>query len=320
MKSLVRLIVVLVAIVTGAPLSFGQDPKIELRTQLVTCDVSVLEGAGRYVAGLERRDFTILEDGVKQEVAFFSTGDEPITIGIVLDVSGSMSRWMAGAIEALEKFAETCGPGDEYFVITFSDRPVLACDFTRDPGTAFNTLALAKPDGSTTLVDAAMLGLEKAQRGAHTRRALLIISDGQDNKSRYSFEEFADRAAEADVLVYSIGIVDFIRRGPSRLDQYNEDWRISTGRTLLKKVAEASGGRGFLPQRRDQLVEACIDIALELRSQYRLGYYPVRQQPDGKYRKLRVTVDQTKPGKRWKVRARKGYQAPPALGTREDTP
>lgn len=315
---LLSAVVLISSLVASAPTSSGQgrqraesaESKVELRTQLVTCDVSVQDRSGRYVSGLERSSFALFEDNVRQEIAFFSTGDEPITIGIVLDVSGSMKRWFPGAIEALNRFAETCAPDDEFFVITFSDRPALFCDFTRDAGTAFNTLTLATPDGSTTLVDAAMLGLEKAQFGTHRRRALLVISDGQDNKSRYSFEELAERAAEADVLVYAIGIVDLLRRGPSGREEYDEAWRLSTGRTMLKKIAESSGGRAFLPHRREQLIEACIDIALELRSQYRLGYYPSRLQRDGRFHRLRVTVDQPRDGKRWKVRTRKGYHAP----------
>jgi Ca-activated chloride channel family protein len=299
------------AVVAGGPVAAAQDrpaskPELTLQTRLVTCDVTVEDGSGRYVAGLERGAFTVLEDGVPQEIAFFSTGDEPITIGIVLDVSGSMEKWFAGAVEALEQFAETCGPGDEYFVITFADRPALACDFTRDAKTAFNSLVLAAPKGDTSLVDAAMLGLEKARRGAHRRHALVIISDGQDNNSRYSFEELRDAAAEADTLVYSIGIVDIFPR-----DRHDPDARFSSGRNMLKAISEASGGRAFHPQSVDALREACIDIALELRSQYRIGYYPTDASRDARFRRIRVVVAQGPREKRYRVRARKGYYPQP---------
>lgn len=309
-----------VAVIANVAPSFGQsattEPSIALRTELVTCDVNVQDRSGRYIPGLELQAFSLFEDDKRQSLAFFSNGDEPVTVGIVLDVSGSMSRWFKGAIEALRQFAETCGPDDEYFVVTCSDRPAIVRDFTRDPGTAFNSLALVKPTGSTTLVDAVMLALEKAQQGTFKRRAVIVISDGEDNKSRYSFEELSDRASEADVLVYSLGIVDFAMPRRGIFDEYDESWRISTGRTMLKNIAERSGGRAFMPRHRDQLREACIDIALELRSQYRLGYYPTRTERDGTYRRLRVTVDQPTPGKRWKVRSRQGYRAPaPQPGT-----
>jgi Ca-activated chloride channel family protein len=304
------------AVVAGSLVGAAQNPaaskpELTLQTRLVTCDVSLQDDSGRYVAGLERGAFTVLEDGVPQEIAFFSTGDEPITIGIVLDVSGSMEKWFAGAVEALEQFADTCAPGDEFFVITFADRPALVCDFTRDAKTAFSSLVLAAPKGDTSLVDAAMLGLEKARRGAHRRHALLIISDGQDNNSRYSFEELRDVAAEADTLVYSIGIVDMFRRGPGGAMQYDPDARLSSGRNLLKAISESSGGRAFHPGSVDALREACIDIALELRSQYRIGYYPTDASRDARFRRIRVAVAQGPREKRYRVRARKGYYPQP---------
>lgn len=303
------------AVVAGGLVGAAQNPaaskpELTLQTRLVTCDVTVEDGSGRYVPGLERGAFTVLEDGVPQEIAFFSTGDEPITIGIVLDVSRSMAPGFAGAVEALERFADTCAPGDEFFVITFADRPVLVCDFTRDAKTAFNSLVLEAPKGDTTLVDAAMFGLEKAQKGAHRRRALLIISDGEDNRSRYSLEELRDAAAEADTLVYSIGIVSMFRHGIDGA-VYDPDARYSSGRNMLKAISESSGGRAFFAGSGEGLRDACVDIALELRSQYRIGYYPTDASRDARFRRIRVVVAQGPREKRYRVRARKGYYPQP---------
>ena len=273
------------------------DDRIILDRDLVTVSVTVSDPYGRFVTGLEKSHFEIYDDKIKQEIAFFSDADNPLTLGVVYDVSGSMSTKLSRSIHALRRFVETSHTEDEYFLVTFNHRAQLTRDFTMSGDTLVNSLTLVNTDGRTALYDAAFIGIEKARQGRHDKRALLIISDGQDNNSRYTFSELRDLVREADVQLYAIGIVDLVR--DHELGAYGE--------SVLEELARSTGGRAFFPSSEEELVDVCTQIALELRHQYSVGYYPTTNIRDGRWHKIKVKVDPPPGLPRLAVRSKEGY-------------
>jgi Ca-activated chloride channel family protein len=273
------------------------DDRIILDRDLVTVSVTVSDPYGRFVTGLEKSHFEIYDDKIKQEIAFFSDADNPLTLGVVYDVSGSMTTKMSRSIHALRRFVETSHTEDEYFLVTFNHRAQLTRDFTMSGDTLINSLTLVNTDGRTALYDAAFIGIEKARQGRHDKRALLIISDGQDNNSRYTFSELRDLVREADVQLYAIGIVDLVR--DHELGAYGE--------SVLEELARSTGGRAFFPSSEEELVDVCTQIALELRHQYSIGYYPTTNIRDGRWHKIKVKVDPPPGLPRLAVRSKEGY-------------
>lgn len=281
-------------------------PNIEqviINTELVTMTVSVLDGHGRYVPGLKKKDFTITDNKVPQQIAFFSDADIPVSVGIVFDVSGSMSgKKIERAKEALSNFIQTSHQDDEYFLIGFSAQPQLL-DRSRDGDGIIKKLTFVEPHGSTALYDASYLALERVASGIHQKRAILIISDGQDNNSRYTFSQLRRALKESDVLIYAIGI-----EGPTPGDVSD-----FYGKMLLSNLAVNSGGRVFFPTNSIALTEAFENIALELRHQYSISYRPSNFRADGKWHRVKVKVRAPQELKRIFVRSREGYYAAESL-------
>lgn len=274
-----------------------RDKPVTIGRDLVTLHVTVTDPYGRFVTGLDKSHFEVYDDKIKQEISFFSDADAPLTLGIVYDVSGSMSSRIQRSLHALRRFVETSHTDDEFFLVGFNQRAQLVRDFTTGGESVVNALTLVAPDGNTALYDAAYLGIEKARQGRHTKRALLIVSDGQDNHSRYTFREIRDMIKEADVQVYAIGVVDLFREGD--LGPY--------GQAVLEEITRVTGGRAFFPSSDEELVDVCTQIALELRHQYSIGYYPTTNIRDGRYHKLRVKVTPPPGLPKLSVRAREGY-------------
>ncbi len=272
------------------------DGPLRVQTDIVTLTLTVHDKWTRYVSNLSKKHFRVFEDNVEQEIVFFSDVDAPASIGIVYDVSGSMSSGkIALSRRALERFMMTSHPSDEYSVIAFNDKVRLLADRTRDPNLVLGSLSNIKTGGNTALYDAVYLGIDRVSRGSHNKKAIIIISDGMDNNSRYSFSEMRRFMKEADVIIYAVGIgVEY------------------EGYPVLRQLAEATGGKAFYGTdgSLDELFER---IALELRNQYSIGYIPKDFQPDGKWRNLKVTVTPPRGMPRLSVRARKGYFATPAL-------
>jgi Ca-activated chloride channel family protein len=188
--------------------------------------------------GLTKEAFSVFDDKEPQEITFFSDEDAPVSLGVIFDVSGSMGKdKITKAREALKNFIETSHGGDEYFLIGFNSRAQLLLDKTRDADALLTKLTFIQTKGQTALYDACYLGVEKVTRGTHPKRALLVISDGQDNSSRYTFSELRRMLKESDVLIYAIGITD--RGNPSGLDV--------VGQSILDELASVSGGRAFFP-------------------------------------------------------------------------
>ncbi|MFN6964073.1 MAG: VWA domain-containing protein [Pyrinomonadaceae bacterium] len=298
-----------------APLLFGQQaqpsPPVEddsrepvrVKTDLVTLTLTVTDLYGRYVSGLKRNAFTVMDNGQEQEITFFSDSDAPVSLGILFDVSGSMSGEKIGkARKALERFVATSHPSDEYFLIAFNSRAQLLLDRTRDGDAVLRKLTLVEPKRNTALYDAMYLGVDRVTRGSHQKKALLIISDGQDNSSRYNFNEVRKMMRESDVVTYAVGIMD---GGDARSGLGMQ------GQALLDELTSITGGRAFFPATDVEMDEIFERIALELRHQYSVGYTPKDFKPDGSYRKVKVKVKPPRGLPRLTVRSRDGYFAVP---------
>ena len=279
-----------------------QRPKEDVRigTSIVNVIVSVTDPYGRFVTGLGRDHFEVFDDKVKQQISHFTDDDAPVSLGIVYDVSGSMKERVGRSIRALRRFIETSHADDDFFLIGFNDRAKLVQDFTTSGDNILGHLMFANPHGSTALYDAAYLAVEKVQQGRQSKKALLIISDGQDNNSRYTYKELRNRVKEADVQIYAIGITD-----PAN------DSLAGFGRSVLEEITRMTGGRAFFPNayNEPELVEICTRIALELRHQYSVGFYPTDIQSEAKWHKVQVKVNPPRGLGRLSLSYRDGYQS-----------
>ena len=279
------------------------DTPVRVKTDLVTLTATVIDPYGRYVSGLLKNAFTINDNGIEQDITFFSDSDAPVSVGIIFDVSGSMSGQKIGkARKALERFITSSHPMDEYFLIAFNSRAQLLMDRTRDGEAVLSKLTLVKPKNNTALYDAVYLGIERVTRGSHQKRALMIISDGQDNASRYNFGEVRRLMKESDVVTYAVGIMDGGDMSGSLGMQ---------GQAFLDELTSVTGGKSFYPQTDVEMDEIFERIALELRHQYSIGYTPKDFQPNGKWRKVKIKVKPPRGMPRLTVRGREGYYATP---------
>ena len=277
-----------------------KDDKITLGTDIVNLTVSVTDAYGRFVTGLGKDHFDVFDDKVKQQIAHFTDDDSPVSLGIVYDVSGSMKERIARSVNALRRFIDTSHNDDDFFLIAFNDRAKLVQDFTTSGDSILGHLMFANAHGSTALYDAAYIAVEKVQQGRHSKKALLIISDGQDNNSRYTYKELRNRVKEADVQIYAIGITD-----PA------SDSLAGFGRSVLEEMTRMTGGRAFFPNayNEPELVEICTRIALELRHQYSIGFYPTDLASDAKWHKVQVKLNPPRGLGRLSLNYRDGYQS-----------
>ena len=276
------------------------NQRITLGTDIVNVTISVTDPYGRFVTGLGKDYFEVYDNKVKQEIAHFTDEDAPISLGIVYDVSGSMKERISRSLRALRRFIETSHNDDDFFLIAFNDRAKLIQDFTTSGDSVLGHLMFANPHGSTALYDAAYIAVEKVQQGRHSKRALLIISDGQDNNSRYTYKELRNIVKEADVQIYAIGITD-----PAN------DSLAGYGRSVLEEITRMTGGRAFFPNdyNEPELVEICTRIALELRHQYSVGFYPTDVASEAKWHKIQVKVNPPRGLGRLSLSYREGYQS-----------
>jgi len=283
-------------------------PEIEgpviTNTDLITFTVTVTDTYGRFVSGLGKNAFTVLDDKKAQEITFFSDDDSPVSVGVIFDVSGSMSGdKVRRARDALSKFVQTSHNSDEYFLIGFNSRAQLLLDKTRDGNAVLDKMTFVQTRGNTALYDACYLGVEKVQRGTHPKRALLLISDGQDNNSRYTFNELRRLLKESDVVLYGIGILG----GGDASSSLGME-----GQGILDELAGVSGGKAFFPRSPAEMDDIFEQIALELRHQYSIGYKPSNFSNDGRWHKVKVKVTPPRGLPRLFVRTKEGYYAIPS--------
>lgn len=290
-------------VATPVPTPPDKDTPLILNTDLITMNITVTDLYGRFISGLKKNAFTVLDDNEEQQIEFFSDEDSPVSVGIIFDVSGSMSGdKIQKARQALSKFIGTSHPSDEYFLIAFNKRAQLLLDRTRNGEAVLDKLQLVQPKDNTALYDAVYLGVDRVTRGAHQKRALIVISDGQDNNSRYTFGDVRKQLKESDVSVYAVGILDGGDLG-------SKDGVI--GQSYLEELAGVTGGRAFFPQTNVEMDEIFERIALELRHQYSIGYRPPNFANDGKWHKLKVKVKPPRGLPRLFVRTKEGYFAVP---------
>jgi Ca-activated chloride channel homolog len=278
---------------------FASDEPVRIKTDLVNLNVSVTDSEGRAVSGLDQSAFTIFDDKVPQTIAFFSDDDGPASISVIFDTSASMNgRKILQAKEALANFIQTGHVRDEYFLIDFDSEARLLLDSTRDGDAVFRKLTYLRPHGNTALYDAVYLGIEKVMRGAYQKRAVLVISDGEDNASRYSFNELRRSLRESGVTVYAIGVTENLlaRKGAPN------------GRETLEELAFVSGGKAFFPSV-SEMPEVFDRIALELRHLYSIGYRPTDLAGRGEWHRVKVKVAPPIGFPRLFVRSRPGYYA-----------
>lgn len=276
----------------------NNDPPVVIHTDLVTVIVNVTDRGGLQVSGLDKRAFTVYDDKLPQEIKFFSDADTPVSLAIIFDTSNSMSGdKILRARDALASFVKSTHREDEYFLISFSDRAKLLMDRTRDADAMIAKFTYVQPRGETALYDATYLGVEKVTLGSRTRRAILLITDGNDTCSRYTFKDLRRSLQESDVVLYAIGILPFSR----------SEARI--GRNTLEQLAAVTGGKAFFPSGRAEMTEAFDRIAVDLRSQYSIGYRPTDLTGDRRWHRIKIGV--IPPDRmRLRVRNREGFYAP----------
>ena len=283
------------------PQEIDSNGVVLVNTDLITLNVTVTDTYGRFVAGLDKKHFQVLDEKLPQDITFFSDDDAPVSVGVIFDVSGSMSGdKIRKAREALSHFIETSHDSDEYFLIGFNSRAQLLMDKTRDGKAVLDKLTFVQPKANTALYDACYLGIERVQRGSHPKRALLLISDGQDNDSRYTFTELRRLLKESDVVVYAIGILGGSDPGSSLGMQ---------GQGILEELTAVSGGRAFFPNTAVEMDDTFEKIALELRHQYSIGYKPSNFTNDGKWHRIKVKINPPRGLPRLFVRSKEGYYA-----------
>ncbi len=274
---------------------------IRTETQITLVGASVTDPLGRLVTGLEQENFRVFEDGVEQEIVRFSSEDVPVSIGVIFDMSGSMSDKIDKSRQAAVQFFRTANPQDEFFLVDFNDRAQLISPFTGSVDDLQDRLMYTGAHGLTALFDGVYLGLSQ-MRGAHnTKKALLILSDGGDNHSRYSETEVRKFVREADVQIYAIGLFD-PDGGPTPEEK--------EGPGLLGDMTMMTGGRTFVVKNVNQLPDIATKISMELRNQYVLGYRPSQRTHDGKWRKIKVRLNPPKGLPPLNVSAKSGYFAP----------
>jgi Ca-activated chloride channel homolog len=276
------------------------DRALKVNVNLVLVPVTVTDPMNRLVTGLERENFALAEGSQGQQIRTFSSEDAPLSLGVIFDLSGSMGNKIDKSKQAVIEFFKTANPDDEFFMIGFSDKPELISDFTNSIEDIQSRLVFANAKGRTALLDAIYMGIKKMKSAHHEKKALLIISDGGDNRSRYTDSEIKSLVKEADVEIYSIGLFD---NSPATSEE-------RYGPYLLNEISDVTGGRMFRVEDPNELADVATKIGVELRNQYVLGYRPTNAARDGKWHKIKVKLVPPKGLPPLTVHAKTGYYAP----------
>jgi Ca-activated chloride channel family protein len=287
----------------SVPTAISRPANIRVDKTLVLINVTVTDPLNRFVTGLEKEHFRLFEDKIAQEITQFSSEDAPISIGLVFDTSGSMGSKMQKSRQAAAEFFKTANPADEFFLVQFNDRPELSVPFTTDTDKIQSTLTFTQSKGRTALLDSVYLAMHEMKKAHNPRKAVLIISDGGDNSSRYTETEIKNAVREADVQIFAIGIFESMgARGRTPEE--------AAGPSLLNELAEQTGGREYAVENVAELPDIAAKIGIELRNEYILGYTPRNRERDGKYRKVQVKLNQPRGLPPLKAYFRLGYYAP----------
>jgi len=281
------------------PKSYGDNGVIRTSVNLVLVPVTITDDLNRPVVGLDQQNFQVFENKHPQEIKNFSSEDTPVSIGILVDTSGSMSYKLDRAREAIRQFCDASNSQDEFFLITFADEPRLATDFTTHSEDVINDLLTARSKGQTSLLDAIYMGVKKMRNAHYARKALLVLSDGGDNHSRFTEHDVKSAIRESDVSVYAVGTY--------------ENW-VSTqeellGPDLMRSLAGITGGQAYSLTNVSEMPMVTKNIGIRLRHQYLLAYSPQPAQRDGKWRKISIKLRLPKKFPFLRVEARPGYYA-----------
>ena len=277
--------------------------EIRVDKQMVLVPVAVTTPGGQYVTGLDKENFKVFENNVEQEIESFSSEDAPMSVGIVFDTSGSMGSKLQRSRQAVGEFMKSANPEDEFLLVQFNDNAELTVPFTGNTEDIQNRLIFVQSRGRTALLDGVYMAMNEMKKAHNPRKAILIISDGGDNSSRYTQSEVRNFVREADVQIYAIGIFEPVGargRTPEEFD----------GPDLLRDLAEQTGGRDFEVDNIGEMPDVAAKIGLELRNQYVLGYSPKNKDRDGKFRRIQVKLVKTKELGQITPRWRLGYYAP----------
>jgi Ca-activated chloride channel homolog len=285
----------------GQPIPRGRSIHVDVDLALV--NVTVTDPYSRIVTGLEADNFRVFEDNIEQEVVNFSSEDVPISIGVILDLSGSMANKLGKAKEAALQFFKTANPEDEFFLVGFNERAQVLSPFTSNVEDLEGRMLTASAKGKTALLDAIYLGLTKMRDAQNGKRALLIISDGGDNNSRYNEKDIKQLVREADTQLYSIGIFEPIAYRSRTPEELN-------GPSLLNEMTELTGGRAFTIENLNDLPDIAAKIGMELRNQYILGYRPSNKAHDARWRKIKLKLRTPKGLPPLTAYSQTGYYAP----------
>jgi len=285
----------------GQVIKRGQSVHIDVDLALV--NVTVTDPYNRLVTGLEPDNFRVFENNVEQEIQYFSSEDVPISIGVIFDLSGSMANKVGKAKEAALQFFKTANPQDEFFLVSFNDHAEVVSTFTSSIEDLQSRILSGSAKGRTALLDGIYLGLSEMRTARNAKRALLIISDGGDNNSRYNEKDIKRLVREADTQLYSIGIFDPFEYRNRTVEELN-------GPSLLTELTEQTGGQSFTVENINELPDIATKIGSELRNQYILGYRPSNKSHDARWRKIKVKMRAPKGLPPLSIYAKTGYYAP----------
>lgn len=307
MKCIVVFTLTLAAVFSGRaqPLSYREASSPESRatlrvdTNLVLVPVTVTDSRGAVVPNLVRSDFKLTEEKQRQEIVSFSHETAPVSLGIVVDLSGSMASKIAKVHVAVGALLDNLEPEDEEFLVTFADQPELRLPFTSDVSAIRGTLSFAEPRGSTALFDAVALAVHEMRGAQNLRRILFLISDGGDNHSRLTKRELRRLLEEEDVQIHAIGIHDHM----ASMEEARGPW-------VLEDLATMTGGQHHMIENTAELPAMAAQMSMALHDRYLLGYKPTPLGPSGSFRRIDVKLTRPKESSRLYVYARRGYQMP----------
>lgn len=275
----------------------GANIRVDVNMALVP--VTVLDTLGHNVVGLDRDNFRVIDGSESRPIVTFGQTDAPVSVGVIFDASRSMREKFKIARHAPAELFKQLNPDDESFLVTVSEQPNLKQDFTSDFSQIQNALLFTNPNGTTSLLDGVYLGLQHLKKAKNPRRALIVVSDGGDNNSRYTLRELASLAAESDTQIFAICLFD--------KPQTTEE---AGGPELLSKLTQASGGINYLITSINDMRAAFGKVGITLHNQYMLGYYPPDNAPTGKYRKITVQLLVPTGLPKLRIYSRNGYYVP----------
>jgi Ca-activated chloride channel family protein len=282
--------------------SSPQGHSIKADVDLVVLHTTVADERGEFVADLKQNNFRVFEDKVEQKISVFSREDIPVTMGLVIDNSGSMREKRAQVNAAALTLVRTSNPQDEVFVVNFNDEYYLDLneDFTNDPRELNDALSKIETRGSTALYDAIIGSLDHLKRGHKDKKVLLVVTDGDDNASRKSFAYMVQAAEQSNAVIYAIGIF-------SEEDRKHDKRMVRRSKKDLSMLATATGGVPYFPEDLEQVEAICKQVARDIRNQYTIGYYPTNTAKDGTFRNVQVQVIPPRGRGKLSVRTRTGY-------------